>query len=584
MKDVSCTLFADTGAKQLMLLYLSQPVPELDAQYRLKSLSDGLYYQAPQKHLGDSFVKETGEAVLILEGIIANGAKLLTDFALPDLKALFTAAIQNEDILAKAHGQFFLIYYDKKSKTLKAYTNISSTVRLYYYWDGKELILSDKIRQITNALKAKGISYSISELGARMTLSYGYMLEGFTTIKEVKQIPSASVLCLQNGKCEVKRYFSWDFETRQIPEKEIYPRLTELFSQAVDCAFKRDEDRQHLAFLSGGLDSRVVVYSAHKLGYKGFETLNFSEPGYLDHTIAQSIARELKLKLNFFSLARGQYLLQLPENLVYNEGQIVLHGAAHLFQGIKSLPIKNYGILHSGQIGDILKGSYLQARGHTPVNLVAAAYSTRILKSFSSQIDRLRDCYPHHEAFVFYNRGLNGIINGDLASYQDSFSLSPFLEPLFVQYCLKLDPALRQDSRLYLNWMKHSFAQAARHKWEKTGAKASDPFLIVKLKYNLWRGSDKILRMLTKEPNRLNMIPFDYWWQINKDLKEHFEQERALLEELKPLIDTELYQETLLMSQSPIFSEKLQAYTLALSALYLMGKYDFNHLQRYDDE
>lgn len=347
----------------------------------------------------------------------------------------------------------------------------------------------------------------------------------------------------------------------------------------MDCAFQRDEQKQHLAFLSGGLDSRVVVYTAHKLGYRDFETLTFSEPNYLDHKIAKDIAKELDLKMHFYSLGEGKYLLNLPENLAYNEGQIILHGSAHLYNAIRSLPLEDYGVLHSGQLGDMLKGCFLQANRHTPVNLETTAHSAHILSSFASQLNSIRDRYPHHEAFSFYNRGLNSVINGDLASYKDSYSLSPFLDPEFMQYILNLDPALRLDNRLFLKWMKHSFATAAKHKWERTGTKASAPFLIVKLNHIRLRGSAKFKIMFSKKPNRRNMNPFDYWWQSNPDLRKHFEQQRALLEELKPLMDTELYHEMLMLANSQNFSKKMQAYSLVFSSLYLMGKYDLKQLQ-----
>lgn len=189
-----------------MLLYLSHPTVEFDSLYPSNALQRGLYYEMPRKQLGDSFVLENEDGILILEGIVANGSRLLTDFAHRDIPSLFYAALQNESILAKAHGQFFLVYYDKRGKSFKAYTNMSSTVRLYYYCDGEELIFPDKIQRITSTLKAKGKSYGISAFGARMMLSYGYMLEGYTTIKEVRQLPSASVLFWQNGKCETRRY------------------------------------------------------------------------------------------------------------------------------------------------------------------------------------------------------------------------------------------------------------------------------------------------------------------------------------------------------------------------------------------
>lgn len=533
-----------------------------------------LYHQAPEKNISDSFTEQRGDEILILEGIIANGKRLRDAYAVQDLKELFWQAMQDNSILGKLHGQFFVACYNVVSGDFKVFTNSGNTVRLYYYHQRDTIIVSDKIKLIVDILAGKGIQCSVSDLGARMMLSYGYMLEGFTTIKEVRQLPSASCLSYEGGALDESRYFSWNFDVLHQATHKSFRELSQLFTIAVSDAFARDEDYEHLAFLSGGLDSRLVVYAAHKSGYKGFSVLNFSEPGYLDATIAEDIARELKLKLHFFSLEGGEYLYDIKQNLRYHEGQIVLHGAAHLYGALQSLPLEHYGILHSGQVGDIMKGSYLATRGHSPVNLVAAAYSTQLLQSFASELDFVRDKYPNHEAFVFYNRALNGMTNGDLASYQFSHSISAFMEPEFMQYAMNLDPAGRYDSRAYLAWMKYSFPVAARHTWEKTGARASDPFWLVKLKYNAWRGSDKIKRMITGQPNRLNMNPFDYWWQSNGELRRHLNQEFTCLQQAALYLDKDLQADMAQLQASHSLSEKLQAYTLARSVLYLLDGED----------
>ncbi|MCB5261453.1 MAG: hypothetical protein LHW64_02085 [Candidatus Cloacimonetes bacterium] len=531
-----------------------------------------LYYQAPPKSLSDTFTEQRGDEILILEGIIANGKRLVDAYAVKSLKELLWLALKDNSILGKLHGQFFLACYNVVSGDFQVFTNPTNTVRLYYYHQKDTIIVADKIKTIVDILAAAGTICSVSELGARMILSYGYTLEGFTTIEEIKQLPSASRLSYSAGVLGENRYFTWNFDILHQATHQSFRELSRLLAAAVSAAFVRDEDHEHIAFLSGGLDSRLVVYAAHKLGYKGFSVLNFSEPGYLDATIAADIAKELDLKLHFSSLEGGKYLHKISQNLVYQEGQIVLHGAAHLFHALQNLPLKRYGILHSGQIGDIIKGSYLPTRSHSPVNLMAAAYSTQILQRFSSELGFVRDKYPNHEAFVLYNRGFNGITNGDLASYHFSHSLSPFMAPEFMQYALNMDPAVRYDSRAYLAWMKYSYPVAARHTWEKTGARASDPFWLVKLKYNAWRGSDKIKRLITKQPNRLNMNPFDYWWQSNSELREDLNKEFSCLQELAPYLDKELQADIAELQASRSLSARLQAYTLARGILYLLGK------------
>jgi asparagine synthase (glutamine-hydrolysing) len=527
-----------------------------------------LYYQAPEKHQADSFIARRSSETLILEGILANASSLVTKYAAKNLEDLLWAALSDHSILSRLHGQYMLLHYNAQSGAFEAFTNVSNTVRLFYYHQNGMLIVSDKIRTIVRVLAEQGITVAIDELGARMILSYGYMLEGYTTIAGIHQVCSAGKLEYKDRSLKVSQYFSWNPDIVIRPKRQIHKELTELLSAAVQSAFARDEDLPHLAFLSGGLDSRLVVYTAVQLGFRDMLTLNFSEPGYLDATIANAIARELSLQLKFFSLAGGEYLLHLPENLAYHEGQNVLHGAAHLYRAIAELDTKNFGILHSGQIGDVIKGSYLSAAGHTPVNLHAAAYSTTIMSGYLEELKFIRDWYPNHEMFVLYNRGLNGMINGDLACYHKTHSLSPFLDPAFMQYAISIDPAYRYGSHCYLDWMKHSYPSAARHKWEKTGAPASDPYWLVKLKYNLWRGSDKLVRMITKRPNRLNMNPFDYWWQTNPDLREYIATEFESLANTRRAFSKELWDDLQILRQSPSFSERLQAYTLLKSTQY----------------
>lgn len=531
-----------------------------------------LYYQAPEKHLCDSFTEQRGDEILILEGIVANGKRMVDAYAAKNIKELFWLAMRDNSILGKLHGQFFAAIYNVVSGDFQVFTNPGGNVRLYYYHQNDTIIVSDKIKTIVETLAAVGIQCSVSELGARMILSYGYMLEGFTTIKEVKQLPSASRLSYSAGVLEEKRYFSWNFDILHQATHQSFRELSQLFKNAVSDAFVRDEENAHLAFLSGGLDSRLVVYAAHKLGYKNFSALNFSEPGYLDATIAAEIAKELNLDLHFSSLEGGEYLQNLDENLQYQEGQTALHGAAHLFQALQGMPLKRYGILHSGQVGDIIKGDHLHARTHTPVNLEIAAKSPRIFQRFSSELDFVRDRYPNHEAFVLYNWCLNAETNGDLAAYLFSHSLSPFVAPDFMQYVLNMDPAARYGSRAYLDWMKYSFPRAARHTWEKTGAPASAPFWLVKLKYYGWRGSDKIKRMITKQPNRLSMNPFEYWWQSNNELRAHLNEKFSCIQQAEPFLDKELQADLNELYHSSLLTEKLQAYTLAKGVLYLLER------------
>jgi asparagine synthase (glutamine-hydrolysing) len=544
---------------------------KVNPDYRIQQKDSrylSVFYSFKQKPINDSFFASDIEGCTLFEGVLVSGNNLSSG----DTRADITKVLKqdNRSDLATFHGQFACLNYHQPSEELRIYTNLSNNFRVYYYSQGKLFIAASSIRLITQQLKANNVSFSLDEIGVRMILSYGYMLRNWTNISEIRQLGSAHCLCASATGTTCQPYFRYDTAIKHRNRQGCPIELTKLFSTAVKDAFARDAVQKHFAFISGGLDSRLVVWTAHELGYKQVDCLNFSQPGYLDQTIAMQLTRALGYKFSFFSLEGGEYLKKLDDNLVYHEGQIVLHGAAHLFAAINTQKLEQYGIMHSGQIGDVIKGSYLQARGHTPVNLMAGAYSTRLIPTIQNDLQKYTTDYPTHELFILENRGFNCVTNGDLACLHDSYSVSPFVQPDFMQLSLSIDPALRAGARMYIHWMQKSYPQASKYKWEKFNSPVSTPYYLARLQYNLWRGSDKIMRRFTHKPNTLNMNPFDYWWATNPSLKQHFLPQFRVPESVSAHISPELTKDINLLFAQGNLGEKFQAYTAVKSITYLL--------------
>lgn len=529
-----------------------------------------LFYTAPQKPKSDSFVLETEREILILEGVVANAARLINSLALSSLPELIRHCTQQPSVLAQLHGQFFIVRYDKITKELQVFGNVTKSVRLYFYDHDGIFIIADKLRTITKLLADNGIKSAVDELGARMLLSYRHLLEDFTTIQNIKQLGSAGYLFFQNGKVSHGKYLVWKPETVQRSANQTYRDLSEIIRTSVKDVLTWDGESRHLAFLSGGLDSRLTVYTAHKLGFKDLTCLNFSNPGYLDQRTASAIAKELNYKLIFHSLAGGNYLKTVGENLVYNEGQIATYAAAHLYSGIRSLDLSPFGIIQSGLFGELIKGFCLQGPQHSPADPLAIVYSKKMLSGWGSELSAISKNYPNHEQFLLSNLGFNGMINGDLACYQLTHSLSPYLDPTFIQYALSIDPALRFHNRCQINWMQMHYPRAARHNWDQINAPVSLPFPLIRALFYLRWGVNRVKRQLTHKPNQLSMIPHDLWWQENAELRESFYSELARLDEIKQHFSKELQADLELMLSSPTFSDRYSALSLLQGCDYLL--------------
>jgi len=524
-------------------------------------LADGrmlsIWHSFKPKPVDDSFVLTDNRGFTLLEGIVLNSEPL-------GLPAAFNDMLQteNHEALAFQHGQFACLQYKQSKQELRLYTNITNNFRVYYYHTPELFIAANSISQILELLKANNIGYSVDELGIKMMLSYGYMLQNWTTITQVRQLGSSNYISFSLSGFIHKPYFRLDTTVKHTHKPSIAKELKHLFTKAVEMGFKRDNQQKHFAFISGGLDSRLTVWTAKELGYNNVDCLNFSQPGYLDQTLAKQVCDALDYKMTFFSMEGGNYLLDLDDNLAYHEAQIVLHGAAHLFAAIKTQNLARYGIMHSGQLGDVIKGTYAQAKRNTPVNLMDRAYSTRLLPNYIADFEKIVPHNSAHELFVLENRGFNCITNGDLACLPFSYSVSPFLEPAFMQYCLNIDPVLRLGNKMYIYWMQKEYPQASKIKYERTNCSVSAPALIARLKYNLWRGSDVILHKLNGKPSSMNMNPFDYWWSTNPSLKQHFLPLFNIPERISSLLSPDLQKDINLMFTSGNLSEKLQAYTV----------------------
>jgi len=521
-----------------------------------------LYHHFANKPVNDSFLDINENGFDFCEGILLSHNP-------QNLKAILREGKHSD--IATIHGQFSCMHFDKNAQELRVYTNVSNNMRVYYYHEGGTMIVASSLRLIIALLKANGIPCHPDELGMRMQLTYGFMLKNYTSIAEIRRIGAASILRYKDGELSVQPYFRYTIEPRYHDYKKCADDLTELYTTAVRNGINRDGQQRHFAFLSGGLDSRLTVYTIHKLKTKNVDILNFSQPGYLDQTLSKKISDLLGYNYSFFSLGGGEYLKNIDDVLDYHEGQNAMHGGAHLYAAIRSVDLSKYGVMHSGLMGEMIKGAFLDGKKQVPVNFMTGAYSTKLLHTLVPDIKNMASDYVNNEHFLLENRGFNGMTNGDLACLNLSYSVSPNLDPAFMQYTLYIDPAMRYGARMQLYWTTRNYPEAAKLPWDKFNSPINTPYWLAYLRYYLWRGTNRIKNTLTGQENQLNMNPFKYWWATNPSLRQHFEPKFRVPETLVPLISKELLRDINLMFSEGTFGDKLLGYTAVRSLEYLLG-------------
>ncbi len=534
-----------------------------------------LHWHDPEKPVSDSFFHTDAKRAVIFEGVVANARDLVNEYAAAGRRELVLDAVSDPALtrLGGFHGQFCGLYLDLATGLTRVFTNQINSLRIYYYSSPETFIASTSLKLITDLLRANGISLTVDETGARILLTYGFLLAGLTTVREIRQLQAGQVLESGSGKPCIRSYHRFNNEIRRTSLSPAITELNALFQKAVRAALERDEEagKIHLAFLSGGLDSRQTVTTAVKLGFRDLHCLNFAEPGCLDAIVARRITHKLGLKLIYNSLQRGSYLLEIDRNLQYNHGQILLNGSAHLFHAISALNLMDYGILHSGMIGDAVLGSFLHAPHQEKPNLTNGAYSRKLFDTVRSEVDFLAGEYANNELFLFYTRAFCAATNGDLACAVQSWSVSPFLDPEFAQFCLNIDPQLRFNNLCYREWMLRCNRIAARFRWDKTGLPPRAPQWVIRFRRTYVVYKTELLKRLTGIEDRTSMNPFDLWWRANPALPAHFDCAFEKLRSLEHLLSPELAKDTRELYASRFVTDKMLAYSLVAGLDYLFN-------------
>ena len=360
-----------------------------------------------------------------------------------------------------------------------------------------------------------------------MLLTYGYMLEDFTLCEKIKRLKPGNYIIFEKKKFSQISFFDLPAQYNEsISEEEAIDEIDRLFRKAIEFQFSKDSEYgyKHLVGLSGGLDSRMTSWVANQIGYNNQLNYTFSQTNYLDETIAKKIAEDLRHEWIFKALDNGKFLKNIDEVNVISGGNTIFYGLSHGLDMLSHLNFENLGLVHTGQLGDVIIGSYLKKKS-SEHSYRGEGMHSRKLESELNEIRIRFNSYNEHEHYIFKQRGLNGILMGNLSAQQYTETISPFCDPDFISYCLSIPIELRLNHSIYKKWILKKYPNAASYIWENTkdkirnnNIKYKGREITVKKLYNFLFRRMGLLTEPTKTKSHMN--PLDYWLDTNKNLKE----------------------------------------------------------------
>ncbi len=255
----------------------------------------------------------------------------------------------------------------------------------------------------------------------------------------------------------------------------------------------------------------------------------------------------------------------LDEVTKISSGSLVYHGIAYAYSLFKRINFQNLGIMHSGQLGDVIFGSY-NATGKPIYNFSNGdgAFS----KKLSHRLDFdsiLKRSYDNYEQFCFYQRGFNGINDGLKGIQKFTETISPFYDVDVLEFALKIPLKHRSKQQIYKKWILKKHPEAADYIWEKTGEKISVPSISLQNKEITFKKLLNRFKFVKKGYNSVyNMNPIEYWLRTNNELKLFYES--YFENNIDLVIDKDLKSDCFYLFNSGNAMEKTQVLSL-LSAI-----------------
>lgn len=486
----------------------------------------GLSPRAPH-----TFVSVEGGIVVAFEGICFDWPSWTSLDERWSSAAARMLASDPATFLSSIEGYYRGVIVDTGQRKLLLFVDHLSACPLYYSArDGRAFVGTDLV-PLVRLMGRYGLSASVSAFGAYCMLSYSFIIGNRTPIEGVRKVPPATLLSLTDGKSF--EYYTWIGQERHRAQSLSYVAegLHQRFERAIERTFGFAAEHRQLLLLSGGLDSRMCLLYARKLGFDDISTLCYSQTGYREETIAREVAAANGCNHMFHSLDGGRYLSDIEEGVSATQGMTTYRPILSARSIWRTMDLRFYPLVHNGLLGDSIVGGYCVDKCNsddrfsstTNVALMLNPKNSCILSGpYGDEVARffrkLTEWVPigslnslGQEAFVLRNRYLNGLVQSYLGLRGLSFASLPFASRDVLEFVFSFPSSIRRDHGLYFKWMRLFAPEALRFRWENTGLRPAYGPFDVRPHSPVAEAARRIDRLSRRNAPEASRNPYIYW-------------------------------------------------------------------------
>lgn len=319
----------------------------------ITNASKHLFVSAKEKNSGYYF--EESDIFIFFKGIFINEEYLLKlvkkDSISNKANLIFLLySKRDEEFIHNIDGFFSIIIYDSKKDKVFLFNDHIGSETVYIHSDSDVFHFSSDLKELTEKCCIK----KIDKDRVLSFFKYIHSKNNETFYKNVSQIMGGQYAVIENGKCSIKDYISYDLEKynnlRSIDE--FAEKYREIFFRSVSSCMETNDDKVGFA-LSGGLDSsaitcvgakikrdKVTTFSAIFSSLDGHDKLKTDESNYSSDVIEKYNLNHADVDIAFY----GPISSLIKKEHDFIEPDLLINGYIHenIFDELKRKKISIY--------------------------------------------------------------------------------------------------------------------------------------------------------------------------------------------------------------------------------------------------
>jgi asparagine synthase (glutamine-hydrolysing) len=399
--------------------------------------------------------------VLILNGEIFNykdiksrlislGYKFITS---SDTEVALYALIHfGNEALEMFNGFFSLAFYDVYENKLLLARDRFGDKPLYYFYNHGQLFFASEIK----ALRAMNISCDYDYSAIALYLFLTYIPSPFCAFENIKKLPPASYLIYDGDEIIINKYYNLSTET--LNNDEVITNINNIKSLLEKSVqIRLNADVPVGTFLSGGIDSSIITFLAHKFNPDiTAYTISFPDLPYYDESIiASKFAIDNNISHNIIPIEEKNLVNSINNAINYIDEPYADSSAIALYTLVNA--VKPFvKVVLSGDGADELFGGYNKYRAWARLNEKTCFNK---LISFGGK-NFIWDNYNSNNFFSNKLRQLKKFSNAfDLQGFNRYFYLTAINDVFFINKILNPDIIQSHEFNEKINFLQEKFIE-----------------------------------------------------------------------------------------------------------------------------